>query len=71
MGPRAPRVDAYIDKAAEFSRPILSHLREMVHTGCPDVEETIKWGFPISSTKACSAAWPPSSCTAPSASGRA
>jgi uncharacterized protein YdeI (YjbR/CyaY-like superfamily) len=46
MGKRDPRVDAYIDKAAEFARPILRHLRELVHTGCPDVEETIKWGFP-------------------------
>ncbi len=46
MGKRDPRVDAYIAKAADFARPILSHLREVVHTGCPDVEETIKWGFP-------------------------
>ena len=46
MGTRDPRIDAYIEKAAEFAQPILRHLRELVHTGCPDVKETIKWGFP-------------------------
>jgi uncharacterized protein YdeI (YjbR/CyaY-like superfamily) len=46
MGSRDPRVDAYITKAAPFAQPILAHLREVVHAACPDVEETIKWGFP-------------------------
>src|SRR3981081_2513394 len=46
MEKRNPRVDAYIDKSAEFARPILKYLREVVHAGCPDVEETIKWQFP-------------------------
>lgn len=46
MGKKDPRIDAYIDKAAEFAKPILIHLRRVVHAGCPDVEETIKWGFP-------------------------
>ena len=46
MGTRDPRVDAYIDKSAEFARPILSHLREVVHGACPEVEETMKWSFP-------------------------
>lgn len=41
-----PRVDAYIAKVRPFARPILTHLREIVHTACPDVEETIKWGMP-------------------------
>lgn len=41
-----PRVDAYIEKSAEFARPILRHLRKLVHQGCPEIEETIKWGFP-------------------------
>ncbi|HMB56525.1 MAG TPA: YdeI/OmpD-associated family protein [Arenimonas sp.] len=41
-----PRVDAYIANAAEFARPILVHLRERVHAGCPDVEETLKWSMP-------------------------
>ncbi len=41
-----PRVDAYIAKAAPFAQPILITLRKHVHAVCPDVEETIKWGFP-------------------------
>lgn len=46
MPPTDPRVDAYIEKSAEFARPILRHLRKLVHQGCPEIEETIKWGFP-------------------------
>ncbi len=46
MGSRDPRVDAYIAKSADFARPILEHLREVVHAGCPDVEETLKWRMP-------------------------
>src|SRR6476659_284460 len=41
-----PRVDAYIAKSGEFARPILTRLRRLVHRGCPDVVETIKWGSP-------------------------
>lgn len=41
-----PRVDAYIAKSAEFSQPILIHLRDVVHAACPEATETIKWGFP-------------------------
>lgn len=47
MGTRDPRVDAYIAKAAPFARPILAHLRNLVHRGCPAVVETIKWGAPF------------------------
>src|SRR5688500_2545923 len=46
MGTRDPRIDAYIGKSAEFARPILEHLREVVHAAVPQVEETIKWGMP-------------------------
>src|SRR5919108_232328 len=46
MGSRDARVDAYIAKSEPFARPILTHLRKMVHAGCPDVEETMKWSFP-------------------------
>jgi len=46
MPNRDPRIDAYIARAAEFARPILEHLREIVHEGCPAVQETIKWGMP-------------------------
>ena len=46
MGTRDPRIDAYIDKSQPFARPILRFIREAVHAGCPDVQETIKWGMP-------------------------
>ncbi len=46
MGKRDPRVDAYIAKSAEFARPILTHLRRVVHGACPGVEETMKWSTP-------------------------
>lgn len=46
MGTVDPRIDAYIAKAPEFARPILTHLREVVHAACPDVEETTKWSSP-------------------------
>jgi hypothetical protein len=41
-----PRIDAYIEKAAPFARPILTHLRALVHEAVPDLGETIKWGMP-------------------------
>ena len=43
---RDPRIDAYIQRAAPFARPILAHARALVHQACPQVEETIKWGMP-------------------------
>ena len=46
MGTRDPRIDAYIAKSADFARPILTHLREIVHAACPEVEETMKWSNP-------------------------
>ena len=46
MAEHDPRIDAYIVKSAEFARPILRHLRDVVHAACPDVEETMKWSFP-------------------------
>ena len=46
MASRDPRIDAYIAKSAEFARPILTHVRELVHRACPDVEETMKWSSP-------------------------
>ena len=46
MGKRDPRIDAYIDNAAEFAQPILGRLREIVHEACPEVEETLKWSAP-------------------------
>ena len=46
MGKRDPRVDAYIAKAPDFAKPILTRIRKVVHSAGPDVEETIKWGAP-------------------------
>lgn len=46
MVTRDPRIDAYIEKAAPFARPILTHLRAVVHSACPDVVETLKWRSP-------------------------
>ena len=41
-----PRIDAYIARSAGFARPVLRHLRALVHQACPAVEETIRWGMP-------------------------
>ncbi len=46
MGLKDKRVDAYISKSAPFARPILKHLRSLVHTSAPEIRETIKWGMP-------------------------
>jgi uncharacterized protein YdeI (YjbR/CyaY-like superfamily) len=46
MGTIDKRVDAYIAKSADFAKPILTHIRAVVHETCPDVEETMKWNFP-------------------------
>ena len=43
---RDPRIDAYIANAAPFAQPILKQLRDAVHKGCPEVEETMKWSAP-------------------------
>jgi uncharacterized protein YdeI (YjbR/CyaY-like superfamily) len=39
-------IDNYISKSEAFAKPILTHLRKIIHTACPDVEETVKWSFP-------------------------
>jgi uncharacterized protein YdeI (YjbR/CyaY-like superfamily) len=41
-----PRVDAYIEKAAPFAKPVLQKLRRLIFQACPEAEETIKWSFP-------------------------
>ncbi len=41
------RIDAYIEKSATFAKPILQHIRALVHQACPDATETIKWGMPF------------------------
>jgi hypothetical protein len=44
---RDPRIDAYIRNAPDFARPILTHLRKLVHQACPKVEEALKWNVPF------------------------
>ena len=46
MTKKDKRIDDYIKKAQPFAQPILTHLRELIHKGNPEVEETIKWGMP-------------------------
>jgi uncharacterized protein YdeI (YjbR/CyaY-like superfamily) len=41
------KVDAYIAKSQPFAQPIMEHLRNLVHKGCPEIEETIKWSRPF------------------------
>lgn len=45
MGKKDKRIDDYIANAQDFAKPILKHLRKLVHEACPEIEETIKWGF--------------------------
>ena len=42
-----PQVDAYIADAAPFARPVLEHLRDLVHRAVPEVEEAMKWRMPF------------------------
>jgi uncharacterized protein YdeI (YjbR/CyaY-like superfamily) len=46
MATTDPRIDAYIARSPEFAKPILTHIRAVVHAACPDVEETMKWSTP-------------------------
>jgi len=46
-----PRVDTYIAGAAPFARPVLRHLRSLVHRVCPESAEAIKWHMPMFSLK--------------------
>ncbi len=43
---RDRRMDKYISGAPDFAKPILNHLRDLIHTACPEVEETMKWSRP-------------------------
>ncbi len=41
-----PRIDDYIAKAAPFARPVLVHLRALIHRTVSDLDETLKWSMP-------------------------
>src|ERR1700743_2462571 len=47
MGQFDERIDAYIAKSADFAKPILIHIREVVHKASPLINETVKWGMPF------------------------
>jgi uncharacterized protein YdeI (YjbR/CyaY-like superfamily) len=46
MAEKDSRIDAYINKSEEFAKPILNHLRALIHKACPDVQEIVKWSSP-------------------------
>ncbi len=46
MASKDIRINQYIEKAQPFAKPILTHLRKLIHQGNPEVVETIKWGMP-------------------------
>lgn len=46
MGKKIPEVDKYIAKAQPFAKPILEHIREVVHSVSPQITEVMKWSFP-------------------------
>ena len=46
MPKKDARIDAYISRAQPFARPILKHIRAVVRSASPELEETLKWGHP-------------------------
>ncbi len=38
-----PRIDAILAKAQPFAQPLLTHIRALMHSLCPDGVETPKW----------------------------
>lgn len=44
--PNNKKVDTYISQSQDFAKPILNHLRKLIHIACPQAEESIKWGHP-------------------------
>lgn len=47
MGQYNEKVDAYIAKSPDYAKPILVHIRALVHRAAPELVEIIKWGFPF------------------------
>lgn len=46
MGQRSKQVDAYVAKAPDWARPILTAVRDAVHAASDDIDEAIKWSRP-------------------------
>ena len=70
MAKRDPRVDEYIEKSAAFARPILRHLRRVVHLVARRSKRRSSGASRTSFTSGSCAAWPRSSITAPSGFGK-
>ncbi|MDN5287269.1 MAG: hypothetical protein JWR38_3543 [Mucilaginibacter sp.] len=41
-----PQFDDYIAKSADFAKPIMEYIRQIIHETCPEVEEVMKWAIP-------------------------
>lgn len=39
-------IDEYILNASESTKPILNHIRKLIHLAAPEIEENIKWNAP-------------------------
>ncbi|MEP7195587.1 MAG: YdeI/OmpD-associated family protein [Saprospiraceae bacterium] len=46
MAKHNSKVTEYINKSQDFAKPVLNHLRIIIHEACPELEEKIKWSFP-------------------------
>ena len=46
MSVQNPKVDAYIEAAPDYAKPILEKVRKLFHKACPQLEETMKWSVP-------------------------
>ena len=46
QGQFTSQFDEYQEAASDFAKPIMAHLRKLVHKKCLEVVETIKWGIP-------------------------
>lgn len=46
QGKKSDEVQSYIDEAPLFAKPILNRIRKAFHFGCPELEESLKWGAP-------------------------
>ncbi len=43
---KSPQVNAYINKLPDFSKKILTKLRQIIHEVDPEINEDIRWGSP-------------------------
>lgn len=39
-------VDLYLEQSESFAVPILVHLRKLIHSAIPEIEESLKWKMP-------------------------